>query len=261
MEKRFLVFGAHPDDPDLMFGGTAVFLARAGHKVKFVSVTNGNAGHHQMPQDELAKRRRGEATASAQIAGLVEYQILDNPDGRLENTLAVREQMIRIIREFQPHVVISHRPCDYHPDHRNTAQMVMDTSFLVGVPHIVPDVPVPEVCPVYAYSYDRFTDPRPFRTDCLVNVDSVMNVKYRMIDCHISQFYEWLPWVDLGKMSLDRDSMSEAERDAWLDKNWGFILRGPAEHAQADCRYAEAFEASVYGRQVSKTEFQNIFRP
>ena len=98
MEKRFLVFGAHPDDPDLMFGGTAVLLTRAGHKVKFVSVTNGNAGHHQMPQDELAKRRRGEATASAQIAGLVEYQILDNPDGRLENTLAVREQMIRIMR-------------------------------------------------------------------------------------------------------------------------------------------------------------------
>ena len=259
MKKRFLVFGAHPDDPDLMFGGAAVLLTRAGHKVKFVSVTDGGAGHHEMPPTELAKRRYGEAMASAKIAGLAEYQILDNPDGRLENTLAVREQMIRIIRGFHPDAVISPRPCDYHPDHRNTAQMVLDTSFLVGVPHIVPDAPVPDKCPVFAYAYDGFTDPRPFRPDCLIDTDGVMETKFRMIDCHVSQFYEWLPWVDLGRRTVRPETMDWAARKAWLDQNWGFILRGPAKLAGAKCTYAEAFEASVYGRQVSKDEFRAIF--
>lgn len=259
MERRFLVFGAHPDDPDLMFGGAAVLFSRAGHKVKFVSVTNGNAGHHLMRPDELARRRRGEALAAAQIAGIEEYEILDNPDGRLENTLAVREQLIRIIREFAPDVVISHRLCDYHPDHRNTAGMVIDTSFLVGVPHIVPDVPVPDICPVYAYSYDRFTDPRPFRPDRIINVDSVMDVKMRMIDCHVSQFYEWLPWVDYGRKTLPVETMTQAERFAWLEENWGGVFQGAAAFAEGKCNYAEAFEASIYGRQVDKETFQALF--
>ena len=260
MEKRFLVFGAHPDDPDLMFGGSAVLLSRAGHKVKFVSVTNGNAGHHLMPPDELARRRHSEAMAAAQIAGIEGYEILDNPDGRLENSIAVREQLIRIIRKFAPDVVISHRLCDYHPDHRNTAQMVIDTSFLVGVPHIVPDETVPDICPVYAYSYDRFIDPRPFRTDCLINIDNVMDIKLRMIDCHVSQFYEWLPWVDYGRRKLPIDTMSQAERFAWLKENWGDVFRGAAEFFDEKCCYAEAFEASVYGRQVNKETFQALFR-
>ena len=47
-QKRFLVFGAHPDDPDIQFGGAALMLAKAGHLVKFVSVTNGECGHHRM---------------------------------------------------------------------------------------------------------------------------------------------------------------------------------------------------------------------
>ena len=56
MQKRFLVIGAHPDDPDLMFGGTALKLIKAGHAVKFVSVTNGCAGHHILSEKELIKK-------------------------------------------------------------------------------------------------------------------------------------------------------------------------------------------------------------
>ena len=71
--KRYIFFGAHPDDPDVFFGGTAVKLARAGHKVKFVSVTNGNAGHHKMKPDALAARRYGETQEVVRRSGIVEY--------------------------------------------------------------------------------------------------------------------------------------------------------------------------------------------
>ena len=72
---RYLVFGAHPDDPDLMFGGCAIKLIRMGHEVKFVSCTDGGAGHHSMQPEALLQRRRQEALKSANIAGLYEYQI------------------------------------------------------------------------------------------------------------------------------------------------------------------------------------------
>ncbi|HQL09052.1 MAG TPA: PIG-L family deacetylase, partial [Lentisphaeria bacterium] len=114
--RRFLFFGAHPDDADLLFGGTAIKLARAGHAVKFVSACNGDCGHQSMSSPDLAKRRYLEAQASAKIAGLVEYEVLPIPDCRLECNLANRETFIRIIRRFQPDVVISHRSCDYHAD-------------------------------------------------------------------------------------------------------------------------------------------------
>ena len=77
MKYRFLIFGAHPDDCDLAFGGTALQLLKAGHEVKFVSVTNGDAGHHIMQPAELAARRKAETQRSAQVAGLTEYEVLD----------------------------------------------------------------------------------------------------------------------------------------------------------------------------------------
>ena len=74
--RRYLVFCAHPDDCDLLFGGTAVKLAKAGHAVKFVSVCNGDCGHYAMTHEALARRRHGEAQASVRLAGIEEYQIL-----------------------------------------------------------------------------------------------------------------------------------------------------------------------------------------
>ncbi len=156
-----------------MFGGTALKLIQAERHVKFVSVTR-ETGHQSIPPKELAKRRFLEAQNSAKLAGLDEYQILDNPDGQLENTLNNRKEITRIIRRFQPDVVITHRLCDYHPDHRSTSQLVLDTSFLLRVPHFCPETPVPEENPIFAYSYDAFTDPRPIRADAVSDIDQVI---------------------------------------------------------------------------------------
>src|SRR5579872_1531900 len=77
---RVIAFGAHPDDCDLGASGTAALFARMGHAVKFVSVTNGDAGHQSMGGSALAKRRLAEAKESARRLG-IEYEVLNNRDG------------------------------------------------------------------------------------------------------------------------------------------------------------------------------------
>ena len=114
---KLLVFGAHPDDCDIKAGGLATLYAQKGHQVKFVSVTNGDAGHHQMGGAPLAIRRQAEAQAAADVIG-IEYELLDNQDGLLEPKLENRLQIIKLIRQFQPDLILTHRPNDYHPDHR-----------------------------------------------------------------------------------------------------------------------------------------------
>ena len=134
-QNRLLVFGAHPDDCDIKAGGLAALYAQKGHRVKFVSVTNGDAGHHQMGGEPLAKRRNAEAQAAAKVLG-IEYELLDNHDGHLEPTLENRFKVIQQIRQFRPDLVMTHRPNDYHPDHRYTSVLVQDAAYMVTVPNV-----------------------------------------------------------------------------------------------------------------------------
>lgn len=130
---RLLIIGAHPDDADFAAGGTAALYRAAGHAVKFVSLTNGDAGHHLHPGPALARRRRGEASAAAAVIGAT-YDIFDSHDGQLLPTLENRLAVIRLIRTFQPDMLLTHRPNDYHPDHRYTSQLVQDAAYMVTVP-------------------------------------------------------------------------------------------------------------------------------
>src|SRR5204862_7400728 len=90
-QSRGIAFGAHPDDCDIRAAGTAAKFAQMGHLVKFVSVTNGDAGHPTEGGGALAKRRRLEAKESARRLG-IEYEVLDNHDGELLPNLDVRLQ-------------------------------------------------------------------------------------------------------------------------------------------------------------------------
>ena len=267
--KRLLFFGAHPDDCDLMCGGTAVQWAAAGHKVKFVSVTSGDTGHQTRSRKETAAIREKEAAASGKTAG-IEYEVLNHPCG-LEASVANRYELLRIIRNFAPDVVISHRLCDYHPDHRATAQLVMDTAYIVMVPHYCEDTPVPPVTPIYAYCWDHFVDPRPFRPDAAVAFDAVLERKLDMLNCHASQFYEWLPWIE-GIRDFNAENMNETQRREWL-KRWLERCRvsetGPARDALIDVYgesgkntvFAEVFEQSPYSRHLPVNEFRRFMLP
>src|SRR5216117_626455 len=209
---RVIAFGAHPDDCDLGAGGLAAKYAAHGDKVKFVSITNGDAGHQSMSGEALAKRRRAEAMEAGRRIG-IEYEVLDNHDGKLQATLEVREQVIREIRQWKADVVIAPRPNDYHPDHRYTGVLVQDASYMVIVPNLVTaSLPLARN-PLFLYYSDRFTRPQPFRADIVVSIDDVFDKKVNMLDAHVSQFYEVLAYVS-GKM--EQVPKDPAERKKWL---------------------------------------------
>src|SRR5207253_707559 len=162
MTLRLLIIGAHPDDADYAAGGTAALYRAAGHVVHMVSLTNGDAGHHEQAGPALAARRRAEAAASGAVIG-ADYETFDNHDGQLLPTLENRYQVIRLIRAFRPDLVLTHRPNDYHPDHRYTSQLVQDAAYMVTVPAVVPETPHLPSNPVIAYLPDDFQKPYPFQ--------------------------------------------------------------------------------------------------
>lgn len=265
---RILAIGAHPDDCDLKAGGVAIMYASLGHTVQFVSVTNGDAGHHEMGGGALAKRRREEARRAGRVAG-IDYLVLDNHDGELEPTLANRRQIIRLIREFRPDLIMTHRPNDYHPDHRYTSQLVQDAAFMVTVPNVVSDTPHMEVNPVIMYFSDKFQKPGPFSPDVVIDIGPVMGRKVEMLHQHTSQFYEWLPFNGgyLGEVPAE-----EGERLAWLTGRMQERFAKPEDEPHqtalenlyskeqaAKVKYVEAFEACEYGSPLREVDIPRLF--
>ncbi len=263
---RILAIGAHPDDCDLKAGGCAILWAQSGCPVQFVSTTNGEAGHQEQSGKELANRRKAEAAAAGKIAG-IEYRVLDNPDGQLMPGLEQRWELLRLMREFRPDLILTHRPNDYHPDHRYTSQLVQDCSYLVGVPNICPETPRLEKAPVIAYFTDDFQKPLPFSADVAVDIDSVMDTKIQMLACHASQFFEWLPWIDRHGIKMPDDP--DQRLDALTRFARGFS-RPSEESRELLKRYygdgrgcgvlnAESFEACEYGSEMDGDAIRRLF--
>lgn len=262
---NIIVFGAHPDDADSKFGGTAALFAQMGHHVKFVAVTNGDKGHYKMGGGILAKRRRKEAKESAKRLGIDAYTVLDNHDGELLPTLDVREQIIREIRKWDADIVLSHRPVDYHPDHRYTGVLMQDAAYMVIVPNVVSDTPPLDKNPVFLYLEDHFQKPYPFQPDITVDITSTFDEKIDGLDAHESQMYEWLPWTN---NSLSKVPKGEDDRRQFLINNMAgsitpderkSLKKWYGEKRGAAVKYAESFEICEYGRQPSDKEIRKLF--
>jgi N-acetylglucosamine malate deacetylase 1 len=264
---RIIVFGAHPDDCELEAAGTAARWAKLGYKVKFVSVTNGDIGHHEMAGAILARRRTAEVKRCAEILG-IETEVLDIHDGELLPTLENRRLITRKIREWRADVVISHRPNDYHPDHRYTGILVQDAAFMVIVPSFCPDVPALRKNPVFLYTEDGFKKPNPFEPDVVVPIDPVLDQKAACVDALESQFYEWNPWLF---NYLDQVPKGKEERLEWTRKRTARGAAGIADRFRPKLvellgpekgkavKYAEAFEVCEYGTQPSREQLLRIF--
>jgi LmbE family N-acetylglucosaminyl deacetylase len=264
---RLLILGAHPDDADFAAGGLATLYRRAGHVVCMVSLTNGDAGHHVLAGPELARRRKAEAAAAGAVIGAA-YDVLDNHDGQLLPTLDNRLQIIRLIRSFRPDLVLTHRPNDYHPDHRYTSQLVQDAAYMVTVPAVAPDTPHLPRDPVIAYLPDDFQKPYPFQPAVVVDVGPVFEQIVAMLDCHRSQFYEWLPY---NRGEADQVPAGDAERRQWLaglvrprlraraDRYRDLLLRTYGPERGARVEVAEAFEACEYGAPLDDAARRRLF--
>jgi len=261
---RVIAFGAHPDDCDIRAAGTAAKFVAMGHHVKFVAVTNGDAGHQSEGGGMLAKRRRAEAMESGRRLG-VTYEVLDNHDGELLPTLDVRQQIIRRIRQWKADIVLAPRPNDYHPDHRYTGVLVEDAAYMVVVPNVCPDTPPLHDNPVFLYFEDGFQRPNPFRPDVSISIDDVFDLKVSALDAHVSQVYEWLPWVD---HTLDQVPKDVTERKKWLASNRERPISPAVRKAlekwygaerAAQVKVAESFELCEYGRRPTDDELRKLF--
>jgi LmbE family N-acetylglucosaminyl deacetylase len=261
---NIIAFGAHPDDCDQRAGGVAAKYAALGHRVRFVSVTNGDAGHQTEGGGALAARRRAEAREAGRRIG-IEYIVLDNHDGELLPTLAAREQIIRQIRQWNADLVLAPRPNDYHPDHRYTGMLVQDAAYMVVVPNVAPDTPALRKNPVFMYFEDGFQKPQPFAPDVAVSIDDVIEKKIDMLDAHVSQMYEWLPWVDGKLETVPKDPVA---RRRWL-RDTRAVQPTAAVRASlnkwygpekgAAVRYAEAFEVCEYGAHPDQAAIRKLF--
>lgn len=258
-----IVFGAHPDDCDIDAGGTAILFSKMGHNVKFVSLTNGDAGHQSMGGGALAKIRIAEAHEAGKRFG-VEYEVLDNHDGELMPTLANRLKVIRQIRKWNADIVIAPRPNDYHPDHRYTGILVQDAAYMVIVPNIAPEVPPLKKNPVFLYTEDGFQRPNPFEPDIAVIIDDVFDQKIHAMAAHESQFFDWLPWTS---GNLDKVPEGEEARLEFLanwrtntpDKTTMECLKKWYGDKAAISKHAEGFEVCEYGKQPTDEEINRLF--
>jgi LmbE family N-acetylglucosaminyl deacetylase len=264
---KLLILGAHPDDAEYHAGGLASMYRQSGHTVQMVSLTDGSAGHHEKPRNELATVRRQEAQAAGGVIGAT-YEVWDFPDGELMPTLAVRHRVIREIRTFAPDLVLTHRVYDYHPDHRAVGQAVQDASFLVRVPHVVPEAPPLRSDPVVAYLPDLFTRPCPMLADVVLDITDRVDTIAAMLASHRSQVFEWLPYLD---GTLDQVPHDEKQRHAWVRGWYAACIRprsdrfrqeliaayGEARGRAIEC--AEVYELSQYGARADREALQRLF--
>ena len=264
---RLLIIGAHPDDAEFHAGGLATIYRQHGHTVKMISVTDGRSGHHRYQPAQLVDIRRRESLAAAAVIGAT-YETWDYPDGALEPTLEVRHRIIREIRSCAPDLVLTHRPNDYHPDHRAVGQAVQDASYMVTVPLVAPEVSALSKDPVVAYLPDLFTRPCPLVPDVAVDIAGQLETVVDMLACHRSQVFEFLPF---NLRIADQVPHDDTERRAWLRRWYGDIIRPRADrfrealvrqYGESQGRrveWAEAFEISEYASPLDAAARQRLF--
>jgi N-acetylglucosamine malate deacetylase 1 len=267
---RIIVFGAHPDDCEGSAGGTGAKWAAQGHHVKFVSCTNGDIGHWAMAGGPLARRRAAEVKKCAEILGN-QAQVLDIHDGELMVTMENRRLICRLIRDWQVDIVISHRPNDYHPDHRYVGVLVMDAAYMVTVPFFCPDIPHLTKNPVFLFAEDEFQRPNPFTPDIVVAIDDVVEKKLAAIEALESQFYEG--GCDGGPHLVPNpsDTAAVAARKKAVRDEWAGYFSATANRFRValgqhygkeraeKIKFAEAFEICEYGRKPDKEEIKQLF--
>jgi LmbE family N-acetylglucosaminyl deacetylase len=266
-QLRILIIGAHPDDADIKAGGTAAQWCSRGQLVRLVSLTNGQAGHQTMHRTDLARRRKVEAQAAASVIGAT-YEVLNHPDGELDDRLEYRHEVIRLVRAFAPDLILTHRTTDYHPDHRFTGQLVQDASYLLTVPGICHETPHLPRSPVIMYFSDAFKRPCRFEPQVVVDIGTELDRLIGMLHCHQSQFYEWLPY---NAGYLDQVPSGETERRRWLKERISRRIRpladryrellvqtyGPERGNRVE--YMEAFEVSEYGAPLDAEARARLF--
>ena len=266
---RVMVIGAHPDDADIDCGCTAAKLIAKGARVKFVAVCNGNIGHHIYDRAKTAAVRRQETLDAAKVWGLDSYDIYGYEDAGVPYDIPTREVIARRIQEFEPDIIITHRDCDYHVDHRTVGMHVKDCGYMLGCPHWIKGGKALRRRPLILLMGDPFTVPREVRPDILIDCDPYMEKWCEALNCQVSQFYEWLAWdkgIEDEVAAIGDRTKNIAGRNGYLMKYWTkrkiadakrFAVAWQEQHpGKAVPKRLESYEISEYGRPPIEEDFE-----
>ncbi len=200
--QRVLAVGAHPDDCELLCGGTLALFAARGASVAICAVAHGDKGSRDLSADDLAARRHAEATRAAAVIG-AKFHCLGAVDGEFVASLELRARIIETIRRVQPDLILTHWPDDYHADHRVTAELVADSSWFAASPGHVPGMPaLPQPVPVF---YMDTLAGLHFEPTEYVDISPAWQRKEAMLRCHASQTGSSAQHGDPDLIVLSRD--------------------------------------------------------
>lgn len=221
---RVLGIGSHPDDLEILCGGTLAKYTANGHKVIMAIVTDGSAGSTDHSVEELRKIRKKEAEKSAQIIG-ADFFWLEESDELFFENKETRFKIVDLIRQAKPDIILTHPPNDYHPDHQAVSKVVLNASFVSTLPNITTKFEVHElVCPIY---YMDTLAGVNFQPQDYVDITGSFETKKKMLACHVSQ----LKWLK------DHDNIDVLELIETIAKFRGY---------QCGVKYAEAFQIAPY---------------
>jgi hypothetical protein len=264
---RIIAFGAHPDDAELKFAGTAALFAAAGAKVKLVALTNGDVGHFSQAGGPLAQRRKAEVEACHAKLG-VETEVLDIHDGELMPDLETRKKVANLIRDWQADIVLSHRPWDYHPDHRAVGKLAEDAAVVVAAPYFAPYTKPTPKNPIFLFYSDGFKKPYPFDPILAVGFDEAAQKKWDCISALPSQFGDadsWqarygrnVPTDEAGRKAFLLDIVKQRNADV-ANQYRNLLVQLYGEQKGRSIKYAEAFELNQYGSQATADELKKMF--
>jgi LmbE family N-acetylglucosaminyl deacetylase len=194
---RIISIHAHPDDAEILAGGTLTLLANAGHDITIVTMTPGDCGSAEYPGEEIASIRRREAASAAALLG-AGYLCAEFRDLAVFNDDASRRRVCEVIRRLQPELILTASPIDYHCDHEATSALVRDACFGASAPNYStrsqdPAPPLDAIPHLYFMDSIEGTDRdgKPQHPDFFVDITTVFDRKRTMLAQHVSQ-RNWL---------------------------------------------------------------------
>ena len=223
-----MVIVAHPDDAEFTMAGTVAAWTEAGCEVTYVVCTDGNAGSHEpgMTREKLAEIRRAEQRAACAILGVGEVVFLGYDDGQLQPTMELRRDLVRVIRQYKPEVVLTGDPTalfsgDYyinHPDHRAAAQAALDAVAPASeMPLLWPELGPPHrVRRVYVHGNDQ--------ANVWIDLADTIEIKIAALREHASQMGDWDPTEMIKRWSAET---GEEKGLAYAEKYRVIVLERP----------------------------------
>jgi LmbE family N-acetylglucosaminyl deacetylase len=191
-----LAIHAHPDDCEILAGGTLALLARKGHDLTLITMSDGDCGTKDLPPEEIGAIRRQEAAKAAGMIG-ARYEWAGFHDLSIEVNADSRRKVTALLRKCRPEIVLTSAPVDYMCDHEATSALVRDACFASGAPNFrgpADQAAVLDHIPALYYmdpveGVDR--EGNPVKPDFIIDVTGVFDLKRDMLACHASQ-REWL---------------------------------------------------------------------